>query len=284
MRSIAILVGSLALIVADPASAVDYVWSELSLQFTNLGRAEASSTSLGVATVNTSSSASSHLSSITLPGQSLSSVVPVTDPFQAPITAVRFDLQQRPDLQGGGVIGNVSGAIGASGGLTPNTIPMTGGVTLCLGGQYNCQYLQLMLPLGATSAGNQVGAGVGGILTIGGTGTLRVSVLGAPYTVLTVSAPRRTENGGLDVVTARGFAHGPLSQTSSTAETSGVLQLVTATHITAVGVGSGQQDIGGSISKTLVHMVQVPEPGLPLLLCSGAGLVALLGWRRRRER
>lgn len=283
MRSTAILVVLLALFVADPASGVDYVWSELSLQFTNLGRAEASSTSFGVATVNTSSSASSHLSSITLPGQSLSSVVAVTDPFQAPITAVRFDLRQRPDLQGAGVIGNVSGAIGGSGALTPNTIPMTGGVTVCLLSQFDCQFLQLSLPLGATSAGNQVGAGVGGILTIGGTGTLRISLLGAAYTVRTVSAAWRTENGGLDVATARGFAHGPLSQTSSTAETSGVLQLVTAIHITAAGV-AGQQDVGGSISKTLVHMVQVPEPRVPLLLASGAALLAALGWRRKAGR
>ncbi len=40
-------------------------WTRASLQFTNLGRAEASATATGLTTVTTSSSTSSHLSTIT---------------------------------------------------------------------------------------------------------------------------------------------------------------------------------------------------------------------------
>jgi hypothetical protein len=92
--------------------------------------------------------------------------------------------------------------------------------------------------------------GAGGILTIGGRGTIRISILGAPWTVKTVSAVNRTANGGFDLFAENGFAHGPLSSTSSTAVSSGVLQLVTANHTT--GVGPGDSDISGQISHLTI--------------------------------
>jgi hypothetical protein len=268
----------LATLLASPADAfVAEIWTRTSLQFTNFGRAEASATATGLATLSTSSTTSSHLLTATLSSLTLDAAVPVTDPNAAPITLVIFSLRQRPDLQGGGVIGNISGAIASPAvGLTPNTIPVTGGVTLCLLVQFPNCLAHLNIPLGATTAGMNVGGGVGGIVTIGGTGSIRISVLGAPYTVKTVSAVNRTTNGGFALFVEQGFAHGPLSLTSSTAQTSGVLQIVTASHITIVA--PGDNDLSGNISRTLIHVI--PEPGLLLLVGSGAAGLALLGRSR----
>jgi hypothetical protein len=283
MNRKAVLLGALALLVAGQASAVlMQTWSRASLQFTNLGRAEASATATGIATVHTSSSASSHLSTVTAafnPNLSLQSTIEVTDPTAAPITyVVLTSIRGRPDLQGG-AIGNISGALANSNlGVLPNTVPSTGGVAICLTLGGDCD-IQLNLVVGATSAGVQIGGGVGGILTIGGLGAIRISVLGAPYTLKTVSAVNRTEDGDFDVFMEHGFAHGPGSMTSSTAQQSGVLQTVTANHTTVIG--PGDNDISGNMSRVLTHFV--PEPGLLLLFGSGAVGMALLGRKRIRK-
>jgi hypothetical protein len=170
--------------------------------------------------------------------------------------------------------------VGGTGLLAPSTLPATGGAKICLlvAPLPPC-VAQLNLVVGATSAGLQIGGGVGGILTIGGTGTIRISILGAPWAVGTVSAVNRTDNGGFDVFAENGFAHGPLSGTTSTATQSGVLQIVTANHITVVG--PGDNDINGNISRLLVHFI--PEPGLLLLFGSGAVGMVLLGRKRIRK-
>jgi hypothetical protein len=285
MNRKAVLLGALALFFAGQASAiVMQTWTRASLQFTNLGRAEASATATGLATLHTSSSTSSHLSSISAgfqPGLSLNSTISVTDPTASPITSVILtSIRGRPDLQGG-VLGNISGALANSNlGLVPNTIPSTGGATICLlvPPLSPCDF-QLSLVVGGTSAGVQIGGGVGGILTIGGLGFIRISVVGAPYTVKTVSAVNRTENGGFDLFSEHGFAHGPGSMTSTTAQQSGVLQTVTANFTTVIGPGDG--DISGQISRVLTHFI--PEPGLVLLFGSGAVGMALLGRKRIRK-
>jgi hypothetical protein len=285
MNRKAVLLGALALFFAGQASAiVMQTWTKASLQFTNLGRAEASATATGLATLHTSSSTSSHLSSISAgfqPGLSLNSTISVTDPTASPITSVILtSIRGRPDLQGG-VLGNISGALANSNlGLVPNTIPSTGGATICLlvPPLSPCDF-QLSLVVGGTSAGVQIGGGVGGILTIGGLGFIRISVVGAPYTVKTVSAVNRTENGGFDLFSEHGFAHGPGSMTSTTAQQSGVLQTVTANFTTVIGPGDG--DISGQISRVLTHFI--PEPGLVLLFGSGAVGMALLGRKRIRK-
>lgn len=286
MHRKAVLLGVLALFVAGGANAVIMeTWSEISLQFTNLGRAEASATATGLTTVTVAGSGDTHLETISFgfePGQSINTSIPVTDPTASPITSVILtSIQGRPDLQGG-VIGNISGAVASTvGNILPNTIPSTGGVTICLlvPPLDPCQ-AQLNLDVGAqTPNGKFIGGGVGGILTIGGTGTIRISVVGAPYTVKTVTAVNRTGNGGFQVFQESGFAHGPESLTSSTGQQSGVLQLVTANHTTVVG--PGDNDISGNISRVLVHFI--PEPGLLLLFGSGAVGMALLGRKRIRK-
>lgn len=259
------------------AASVVEIWTETSLRFTNLGSAEASATATGLATIHASSATSSHLATLTLPPLSLLSTVPVAEP-EGVITAAVFDLRWRPDLQGGGVIGNVSGAIAGTGTLTPDTIPITGNVAFCLLiAPFPPCVAQLDVPLGATRTGQRIGAGVGGAFTFGDPGTAVVSVVGAPFTVATVSVPFRTTNGGFDVVVERGFAHGPASLTSSTATTSGVVQVVTPIRIVDIDPGFAD-DIWG-ISRTRVHVV--PEPALFLLFGGGAAAVALLGRRRR---
>ena len=276
----------LTLLAAGQAGAgVVEIWTRRSIQFTNLGRAEVSATATGLATLNTSSATSSHLSSLTLPFDpelSISAAVPITNPSVTIQTALDPSIRHRPDLQGGGVLGNISGAIASSaGGLTPNTIPATGGYTVCLlvAPLPPC-VAQLSLPVGETQAGLYVGSGVGGVMTLGS--SIRISIVGAPYTVKTVSAVNRTPDEALEVVVEHGFAHGPASLTASTAQTSGVLQVVTANRTTIIGPGSG--DLSGNISRTLIHVI--PEPSLLILFGAGAAWLAWLGWRlstRRRR-
>ena len=134
--------------------------------------------------------------------------------------------------------------------------------------------------MGGTSAGQLIGAGVGGLLTIGGSGTIMISVIGAPFTVKTITNFNRTNGKAVVTFMENGFAHGPSSGTTSTGLTSGVVQFVTASHTRTVGI-PGNSDIQGNFSRLLVHFV--PEPGLLLLFGSGALGMALLGRKRARK-
>jgi hypothetical protein len=290
MHRKAILLGILALFVAGQAGAtVMDTWSEVSLQFTNLGRAEASDSAVGVTTV-TATASGTHLQSVTVgtvPGLSLNTTIPVTDPIVSNggiVEVILTSIGGIPSgvgLEGNGAtIGNISGAVASTaGGLSPRTLPSDGGVRICLL-LTGCAGSFLPLEVGGTSAGLQIGGGVGGVLTIGGTGTIMISILGAPYTVKTITNFNRTNNQSIESFQENGFAHGPGSATSSTAQTSGVLQIVTANHTTTVGV-PGNSDISGNFGRLLVHFV--PEPGLLLLLGSGAVGMALLGRKRARK-
>jgi hypothetical protein len=300
MKRKVILFGLLTLFVAGQASAkVMDTWTRISLQFTNLARAEAADTAIGVATLTTTA-AGDHLNTVSagfgaanstnpngaVPGLSLNTVLPVTDPIvsNGGIVSVRLTEVRQGDVGGpqnnAGVLGPVSGAIASTttpaGGL--GTAPSQGMVRICLvvpGCSGN-----LPLDVGATVNGVAVGGGVGGILTIGQLGMIRISIVGAPYTVKTITAFNRTNNGAIDTFTERGFAHGPLSNTSSTGQTSGVLQVISTNHTTTQGV-PGNSDISGQFSRILVHFI--PEPGLLLLLGSGAVGMALLGRKRIRK-
>ena len=299
-----ILFGLLTLFVAGQASAkVMDTWTRISIQFTNLARAEATDTGIGVTTLTTTA-AGDHLNTLSLgfgipgtpnvnaspngaiPGLSYNTIIPVTDPIvsNGGIVSVRLTdvgLGNVPGpLGNGGVLGPVSGAIASTttpaGGL--GTVPSQGMARICLvvpGCSGN-----LPLNLGATVNGVAVGLGAGGILTIGQLGMIRISLVGAPYTVKTVTAFNRTNNGAIDTFTENGFAHGPLSNTSSTGQTSGVLQAVAVNHVTVQGV-PGNSDISGVFSRIVVHFV--PEPGLLLLLGSGGVGLALLGRKRIRK-
>jgi hypothetical protein len=300
MKRNVFLLGFLSLLVAGSASArVMDTWTRISLQFTNLARAEASDTGIGVTTLTTTASGD-HLNTLSVgfgqqsagnlngavPGLSLNTILPVTDPVvsnggivSVRLTNVRGGFVPGPDNKAG-VFAPISGAIAST--STPSgslgTAPTQGMVRICLlvpGCAGN-----LPLDVGGTVNGVAVGGGVGGILTIGQLGTIRISIVGAPYTVKTITAFNRTNNGAIHTFTEKGFAHGPLSNTSSTGQTSGVLQVVTTNHTTTQGV-PGNSDISGQFSRILVHFI--PEPGLLLLLGSGAVGMALLGRKRIRK-
>jgi hypothetical protein len=294
MKRKSILLVALSLFVAGSASAkVMDTWTRISLQFTNLARAEASDTGIGVSTLTTTASGD-HLNTLSagtgtqggIPGLSLNTILPVTDPVvsNGGIVSVRLTNVRQGFVPGPqnnlGVLGPISGAIASTstpgGGL--GTAPTQGMVRICLFVQ-GCAG-NLPLDVGATVNGVAVGGGVGGILTIGQLGTIRISIVGAPYTVKTISAFNRTNNGGIQTFTEKGFAHGPLSNTSSTGQTSGVLQVVTTNHTTTQGV-PGNSDISGQFARIVVHFI--PEPGLLLLLGSGAVGMALLGRKRIRK-
>ena len=77
-----------------------------------------------------------------------------------------------------------------------------------------------------------------------------------------------------------GFAHGPSSNTSSTANPSGVVQLITPMQVvTNLTTGSNQKiALFGFLT---IHFV--PEPGMLLLLGSGVAGLVLLGRHRMRK-
>jgi hypothetical protein len=286
MRKLVTILGgiSLAIVMAGTAQADKLLFSGTTiLQFANLGRAKASATGTGVATVN-GSGGGGHLHTLKLSGPfaKLNTVIPVTDPIVTAggIVSVRLTSVGNIASQQGGVFAPISGALqNTLNQLTLNTMPTDGTVRICLFGAPDCGN-QLNTDLGQTSAGAFIGGGVGGVITLGGSGAIRISIQGAPWTVKTASVTNRTNGGGITTFRRNGFAHGPASLTSSTAVTSGVIQLVTPSQTVTTGI-PGNNDISGNISTIRLHFA--PEPGLLLLLGSGAVGVALLGRRRSKK-
>ena len=286
MKRILVLVAVLAL--AAPASAVVFeIRADGNLQFSNLGHAQVTSSGTGYATVN-GSAGPGHLNTIDAgpqPTAVLNTVLAVTDPIVTAggIVEVRLtSVRGRGDLQGG-VFAPISGAAqNTQLGLTQNTVPTTGFVRICIF-YTGCNSGSLDSNLGEGQTANGAftkGGGIGGVLTIGGSGPIRISLVGGPWTLKTASVSNRTDNGGITIFSRKGFVHGPASLTSSTALSSGIVQLVTASQTTTLGI-PGNSDKSGNITFARTHFV--PEPGLLLLLGSGAVGIALLGYRRTRS-
>lgn len=277
-----------ALLVASVASAAGAALVNFESFSTNkLGDLPATElTGGGVATLN-GSGGFGHLSTVTnvasRGGISGTVTTLVTDPDTSGNGIAAIIIQ----AQGGsGVFGNISGAVASTAVLAPNTLPVRGVTKICLITTDCGAFLELLLT-GPTTVngvpGSLVqGVGVGGLVTVGaGTSTIRVSLQGAPWTVKTVTAIDQisTVNGNTTFinVTAKGFAHGPASATSSTAAISGVLQIVTPVQvITNLSLGTSKK-IGGWL-KTTTHYI--PEPGLLILLTSGVMGLAALGRKR----
>jgi len=147
-------------------------------------------------------------------------------------------------------------------------------------------YLPLVLSQPTTVNGVPGGGfnavGVGGLVTAGGYGGIRLSLQAAPWTIKTATAlDQITPTGGpprvMETWVAKGWAHAPASTTTSTAQPGGMLQLVTPNQVTT-NLPLGSSDKMGSF--VIVVYEFIPEPGLLLLLGSGVAGLAVLGRRR----
>jgi hypothetical protein len=230
----------------------------------------------GVATVN-DSSGGSHLSTLRLNGGITDSgTIPVTDPnTTGQIKSIRIS-------------GTIAGAVekgeswtltGISGAppMGQNKLPLGGFTRVCVftaGCSTN-------LPVVNTVNSGHTGVGVGGVITLGGNGTIRISIESAPWTLATVTGLNQTVKGNYITLSRVGFVHGGASASnSSTASNSGVLQLVAPQNVTTAGILGNSTAI--SLFMTLsLHFI--PEPGLLLLLGSGVVGLGLLGRSRMKK-
>jgi hypothetical protein len=245
----------------------------------------------GVATVNGSAGGiPAHLNTLRLAGSrghaSGSFLNVVTDPETAAdgIAAIWFG-----DIQGAtGTFGAISGGIASTGSMTPNRMPIHGVVKVCMLSTVCTMYLPL--PFTAPTTVNGVpgtglkGIGIGGAMTLGGYGGIRMSMQFSPWTIKTATMTDQITTTGeqrvFTPVVIKGWAHAPASTTSSTAQVGGVLQLVTPIQIwTNLTLGSNEK-----VTAPGILIIEfIPEPGLLLLLGSGVTGLAVLARRRVRK-
>ena len=189
---------------------------------------------------------------------------------------------------GTGTFGPISGGAASATVLTRNLMAVYGMAKICLLSTVCSLYLDMPFTQPTTVngvPGTGISAvGVGGLITAGGYGGIRISLEAAPWTIKTTSVIDQvtTATGGLRIFTiqtAKGWAHDPASTTTSTAQPSGVVQLVTPGQILS-NIPLGSNDKLAGMVVTVMHFI--PEPGLFLLLGSGVVGLGLLGRRRMR--
>lgn len=222
----------------------------------------------GVATVN-DSSGGNHLSTLRLAGGiSGSGTIPVTDPeTTGMIKSVHVDTARL----GTGTLSGISGAPPLN---PPAAIPIPGFARVCILSAGCTTNLALEMTV---NSGN-TGIGVGGLITLGGNGTIRISIEAAPWTLATVNGLNQTAAGNFVTLSRIGFVHGAASASdSSTAANSGVIQLIAPQQVTTSGVPGNSGKVALFSTLTL-HFI--PEPGLLLLIASGVAGLALLGRSR----
>jgi hypothetical protein len=239
----------------------------------------------GVATVN-NSGALGHLGDMRLKNSrgglgNANVFVPVTDAAAAPIVGILITA-----TLGTGTLGPVSGNVNSSvNPLSKQVLPIRGLAKVCLFSTSCGTALPLLLTQHTGATGTK-GAGIGGILTIGGTSPIRISIEAAPWTLKTkTSIDQITTPVGGTVKkyvnrTEKGFAHGPSTNTTSTALPSGVVQAITPMQVVTNLTNGSNQKIA-LFGFLTIHFV--PEPGMLLLLGSGVAGLVLLGRHRMRK-
>jgi len=194
----------------------------------------------------------------------------------------------------GGLTGTNTGISGgaastlAGGGI----LPQAGVVKICILSTACTQFLPLILNQPTTVNGvpgtGTKGVGVGGLITAGGYGGIRISLQAAPWTIktatvvdqITINKGQPNQTRVLSTWIAKGWAHAPASTTTSTAQPNGVVQFVTPNQV-VTNLPLGSDDKMGSLVIAVFKFI--PEPGLLLLLGSGVAGLTLLGRRRMRK-
>jgi hypothetical protein len=157
---------------------------------------------------------------------------------------------------------------------------LAGTVRLCLVTTDCADELVILLQ----TVNGEAGVGIGGLVTVDD-GTIKISIQGAPWTIKTTTLTDQiTTTGELNRifvdVKLTGFAHGPVSSTSTTGTINGVVQLVTPSQV-ATNLPLGSNKLIASGQTLMIRFI--PEPGLLLLLGSGVAGLALLGRSRLRK-
>jgi hypothetical protein len=206
-------------------------------------------------------------------------LAPATFLFNPAVVAIRLTA-----AAGTGTLGPISGGV-QSAPLTKNRLPVAGLARFCVISTECGSFLPLLLTRHTGATGTH-GVGIGGILTIGGTSPVRISIEAAPWTIKTgTSIDQITTPVGGTVkkyvnVTRKGFAHGPGTNTTSTASPGGVVQLITPMQVVTNQTTLSNQKIA-LFGILTIHFI--PEPGMLLLLGSGVAGLALLGRHRMRK-
>jgi len=244
-----------------------------------------SNTFSGVATLNGSvGGIGVHLNTVTIAGSrvvgSTSAMVAITDPNVAAngIASIRINAEI-----GTGALGPISGGVQSTTPLTQQVLPIRGLSKVCL----LSTACGIFLPLELTQSNGAKGVGIGGLLTIGGGSLINISIEAAPWTIKQFTKVDQITTpmtpGGVKKfinVADTGFAHDPASVTSTTAQPSGVVQLISPMQIrTNLAAGS-------SVKLSLFSILDlhfIPEPGMLLLLGSGVAGLVLLGRHRMRK-
>jgi hypothetical protein len=173
-------------------------------------------------------------------------VVPVTDPAAAPIGGVQVTAHNA-----------AGGFIQTGGGTFAGQVSINGVAKVCLFGPCSAAVQNLNVPL------SNVGQGGAAFVN----NAVKITVVGSPWTTGTVA---------IATISQAGFAHGPASLTSSTANPSGVVGLVTPIFISTNISASAVVPAFGFFTA---HFV--PEPGTMLLLGSGIAGLVLFGRTRK---
>jgi hypothetical protein len=209
-----------------------------------------------------------HLLSFLLPGNAFGPIttsVPLTS--NATINSVVLTAVQ-----------NLSGSFTGISGGPPGGGPMglQGVAKICSLGFGPCSVSNVTIPLTPTTGG--AGFGLGGTQTVPGAVSLTMQhaawTLGQP--TMTLHTPNSTITAPF-IPLPGGFAHGPASLTSSTAQPSGVVQLVAVSKVfTSLTGAFPEMPVTGILTLRFV-----PEPGTLLLLASGVSVLALYGRRKQ---